>query len=39
MYFAGRGCGIRTHEAMTPDGFQDRSLQPLGQPSSKVKGN
>ena len=34
-FFTGRGCGIRTHGAVTLDGFQDRSLQPLGQPSVK----
>lgn len=33
--FFGGGGRIRTHEALTPNGFQDRRLQPLGH-SSKI---
>ncbi len=31
--FFGGGGRIRTHEALTPNGFQDRRLQPLGHSS------
>ena len=31
--FVGRRCGIRTHGAFTPAGFQDQCFRPLSQPS------
>ncbi len=33
IVFFGGGGRIRTHEALTPNGFQDRRLQPLGHSS------
>ena len=35
LFFCGGGGRIRTHEALTLNGFQDRRLQPLGH-SSKI---
>jgi hypothetical protein len=37
VMLCGGGGRIRTHEAVTLNGFQDRRLQPLGHSSMKLK--